>query len=224
MTAKRTYGGGCAVAAALDLVGERWALLVVRELLLGPKRFSDLQAGLNGASPNVLSQRLRELEASGVVQRRRLGPPTSSWVYELTEWGLDLEPVLVYLGRWGRRSPFRDRNAPTSVDSLVLALRAHFDPEASRHLSGDYALRIDDDTFVVRVDDGRLEMFRGEVATAQGSLETDIRTFSAFLTEAIRLDEAVADGSARVTGDVEALERLLGFAPVSDEPPAMAAQ
>src|SRR5215204_4140654 len=90
MATMRTYDDGCAAAHALDLIGERWALLVVRELLLGPKRFTDLRAGLPNASPNVLAQRLRELEAAGIVRRRKLPPPAASRVYELTEWGQDL--------------------------------------------------------------------------------------------------------------------------------------
>ena len=95
----RTYDDACAAAHALDLIGERWALLVVRELLLGPKRFTDLRAGLPGVSPNVLAQRLRELERAGVVRRRKLPPPAASRVYELTDWGKELEPVIVRLGR-----------------------------------------------------------------------------------------------------------------------------
>src|SRR5207248_7286064 len=103
MATTRTYGDGCAIARALDLVGERWALLVVRELLLGPKRFTDLRSGLPNASPNVLSERLRELEEAGVLRRRKLPPPAAAWVYELTAWGRDLEPVVTALGRWGSR-------------------------------------------------------------------------------------------------------------------------
>src|SRR3977135_907512 len=101
MTTTRTYGDQRGVARALDVVGERWALLVVRELLLGPKRFTDLRTGLPHLSADVLSQRLRELERAGVVRRRKLPPPAGSRVYELTEWGRDLEPVVLDLGRWG---------------------------------------------------------------------------------------------------------------------------
>src|SRR5436189_5833106 len=107
MGVKRTYGESCAASHALDLVGERWALLIVRELLLGPKRFTDLRAGLPAISPNVLTQRLEELERAGVLRRRKLLPPAGAWVYELTEWGLDLEPVIIALGRWGARSPYQ---------------------------------------------------------------------------------------------------------------------
>src|SRR5882724_9674006 len=101
MAGKRSYGDPCGIARALDLVGERWALLVVRELVLGPKRFTDLRAGLPNLSPDVLAQRLRELERAGVALRRKLPPPAGSWVYELTDWGRELEPVVLALGRWG---------------------------------------------------------------------------------------------------------------------------
>src|ERR1700682_5998806 len=126
MVGKRRYDEGCAVAHALDLIGERWALLIVRELLLGPKRFTDLRAGMPGASADVLAQRLRDLSESGVVRRKKLPPPAGSEVYEITEWGADLEPVITHLGRWGSRSATFDPAADSSVDSLVLSLRALF--------------------------------------------------------------------------------------------------
>src|SRR3954453_5510820 len=105
MSSRRKYDQGCGSARALELVGDRWALLVVRELLLGPKRFTDLRDGLPGIGPNVLSQRLKELEEIGVLRREQLPPPAASTVYELTEWGHELEEILVRLGRWGARSP-----------------------------------------------------------------------------------------------------------------------
>ena len=129
MATTRTYDDGCAAAHALDLVGERWALLVVRELLLGPKRFTDLRSGLPHASPNVLAQRLRDLEAAGVVRRGKLPPPAASRIYELTEWGRDLEPVIIALGRWGVRSPSKPPDAELGVDSLILSFRTMFDPD-----------------------------------------------------------------------------------------------
>src|SRR2546430_1285561 len=118
----RSYQDGCAAAHGLDLVGERWALLVVRELILGPKRFTDLRAGLPGVSANVLTQRLAELEESGIVQRRKLPPPAAAWIYELTPWGLELEPVIMALGLWASRSPGRARGLPMGCDSAVLSL------------------------------------------------------------------------------------------------------
>src|ERR687889_2611556 len=160
-TRRRTYDDACAAAHALDLVGERWALLVVRELVLGPKRFTDLRAGLPNVSPNVLAQRLRELEAAGVVRRRKLPPPAASRVYELTPWGEELEPVIIRLGRWGARSPLRPRDAELGVDSLVLSLRTMFDPVAAEGLEASYELRLGEDTFRAVVTDGRFEVDRG---------------------------------------------------------------
>ena len=122
----RTYNDRCGVARALDVIGERWALLVVRELLLGPKRFTDLQRGLGAVSQNVLSQRLQALERAGVVRRRRLGPPAAAWAYELTERGEALDAVLMALGQWGRHVPVR-ATTTMSVDAFVLALRTTFE-------------------------------------------------------------------------------------------------
>src|SRR5205085_6969353 len=158
MGVKRTYGEGCAAAHALDLVGERWALLVVRELLLGPKRFTDLRAGIRHASPNVLSQRLRDLDEIGVVRRRTLPPPAASRVYELTEWGMELEPVILALGRFGVRSPQMPRGAGMSASSAILALRTMFDPAAAGDFRGRFELHLGDESFGANVGDGRIEL------------------------------------------------------------------
>src|SRR3954465_10608233 len=122
MAAKRTYGDRCGIARALDAVGERWALLVVRELLLGPKRFTDLRTGLPHVGPDVLAQRLKELEAAGIVARRTLPPPAASKVYELTPRGAELEPVVLALGRWGSVAPGPE-DAAIGVDAFVIALK-----------------------------------------------------------------------------------------------------
>src|SRR6202012_4603508 len=123
---KRTYGDSCGIARALDIVGERWALLVVRELLLGPKRFTDLRAGLPRVGPDMLAARLRELEDAGVVARGELPPPAASKIYELTEWGAELAPVLLALGRWGSRAPLGEQPPPLGVDAAVIALETTF--------------------------------------------------------------------------------------------------
>src|SRR5919206_4688904 len=124
MAGKRAYNDRCGIARGLDLVGERWALLVVRELLLGPKRFSDLRAGLRSIGPDVLAQRLRDLEGAGILRRAKLPPPAGAQVYELTEWGQELEPVILALGRWASASPSFPRGAPMGPDALVLALKS----------------------------------------------------------------------------------------------------
>jgi DNA-binding HxlR family transcriptional regulator len=216
----RTYGDACAAAHALDLVGERWALLVVRELLLGPKRFTDLRTGLPQASPNVLSQRLRELEERGIVRRRKLGPPARAWVYELTAWGRELEAVVVQLGRWGSRSPFLTCDAEVGADAVILALRTQFDPDAAGDLSASYQLRLGDDSFSVRVGDGRLEAARGEPPRPDAAIHGAPRTFITLLAGRESLDELLRTGQLEVTGDRDRVERLL--AAVSAPRPAPA--
>jgi DNA-binding HxlR family transcriptional regulator len=210
---KRSYGEACAAAHALDLIGERWALLVVRELILGPKRFGDLRAGLLHASTNVVAQRLRELEQSGVVRRRRLPPPASAWVYELTEWGQELEPVLQQLGRWGARSPLRSADADMGVDATVLGLRTVFSPEAADGLELTLALHVGDDRFRVVIAEGGMELERGEVHAPDATLTCDARTLGALTFTGLPLDDALADG-ARIDGDRTAVERFIGLFPL----------
>lgn len=213
MTSTRTYGEACASAHALDLIGERWALLVVRELLFGPKRFSDLRAGLPAIGPNRLAQRLRELERHEVVRRRKLAPPAGSWVYELTDWGRELEPILIQLGQWGRRSPFRDLTAHISADSLMLAVRGDFHPQPGDYFHATYTLRFNEDHFTVRVADTRIEVTRGHTDNPDVTIDTDIKTFVALLTRTRTPHEAIREGRLAVSGDTTALDRLLNALP-----------
>jgi DNA-binding HxlR family transcriptional regulator/putative sterol carrier protein len=210
MATPRTYGEHCAAARALDVVGERWALLVVRELLLGPKRFTDLQAGLPKAKPSVLSQRLHELENAGVVRRRKLGPPARAWVYELTDDGQDLEPILIALGHWGRRVPSRP-GAVHGSDSLVMALKSRFDPRAARGLSGSYELRLGDDRFQIEVGKGRIAARRGELEAPDAVIETDPETLGAVLLDSRQLERALDSGDVRIQGDRERGARFLAL-------------
>ena len=218
-TKKRRYDDGCAAAHALDLVGERWALLVVRELLLGPKRFTDLKAGLPGASPNVLAQRLRELEGAGILRRRKLPPPAASRVYELTPWGEELEPVIVGLGRWGARSPSKPWDAPLGVDSFVLSLRTMFDGRAAEGLRAVYELRFGEDRFRALVDGGRFEISRGTAGRPDVVVETDSDTFAELVYAGRPLAEALEAGDLRVEGDGTLLERFLGLFPLPEPAP-----
>jgi DNA-binding HxlR family transcriptional regulator len=215
---KRTYGDGCSSAHALDLVGERWALLIVRDLLFGPKRFTDLQAGLPHGSPNVLTQRLRDLEAAGVVRRRRLPPPVSAYVYELTEWGAGLEPVLMGLQRWGARSPLYAAHAPVGCDSAMLALKNSFDAEAA---SGEHLLvevRFATDTFRLTVDDGEIGIGRHTAERPDLVVETDPPTLEQLAFAGLPVAVAEQTGALKLTGERAVLERLLGlFTTESDD-------
>jgi DNA-binding HxlR family transcriptional regulator len=198
---KRKYDDGCAVAQALDVIGERWALLVVRDLLLGPKRFTDLLAGLPGASSDVLTQRLRELVDVGVVLRRRLGPPAGSWVYELTPWGAGLEEIVVGLARWAHESPRMRYDLPLGTDSLMLSIKTLFDGHAAADLQAKIALNLDDERFWIRIADGNLTMARGEIERPDVTLDTDTATLLSLMQTNRSIDDALAAGQLRLTGD-----------------------
>jgi DNA-binding HxlR family transcriptional regulator len=216
MPTKRTYADGCAAAHALDLIGERWALLIVRELLLGPKRFTDLRRGLPTAAPNVAAQRLRDLEAAGVLRRRTLPPPAASKVYELTGWGLELEPVVRALGKWGSRSPRMQHDAPLSVDSLVLAMRTLFEPAKAAGFTATFALRIDDDEFRASVGDGHFHIERRSTGPADVTVIADGTALNEVIWSDRDLDETMRDGLIRVEGDLAAVRRLIDVFPLPE--------
>ena len=216
MAATRTYGDGCAIAHGLDLVGERWSLLVVRELLLGPKRFTDLRRGLPNASPNVISGRLRELEAAGVVTREKLPPPAGSRVYALTDWGRELEAVVIALGRWGARSPAPPSGAPIGADSLALALRDRLTPGRRR---AEYELRLGDDRYRLRLAGGAVELERGSAETPDATISADPTALAAVLWGDRSLADAERAGDVTVTGDRGAVEALVRATPAVVGPP-----
>lgn len=188
----RSYGDPCGIARALDLVGERWSLLVVRELFFGPKRFTDLRAGLPGASPNVLAQRLRELEGGGVVRRCDGGPAA----YELTEWGHELRPLLVGLGRWGARSKARPGGA-LSVDALLVALESSFVPAKAAGLRATYELRLGGRSFGAFVESDAIEITRGAPRKPDAVIGADAATLRAVVFG----DRALGEADVTVEGD-----------------------
>jgi DNA-binding HxlR family transcriptional regulator len=204
----RSYGDVCGIARALDVVGERWALLVVRELLLGPQRFSDLRRALPNAASNVIADRLRELASRGVVSRRTLPPPAASSVYELTTWGRDLEPIVLALGDWGLRVPFPPSPTTLSATSVLLFLRNCIrpGPEADPMVC---RLDLNDRPWTVKIEDGRLHVEAGEPTASDVSLRTDPETLNALLEDPSQLEAAVSGGSATVAGNWSALHWLL---------------
>jgi DNA-binding HxlR family transcriptional regulator len=210
----RTYGDPCGIARALDVVGERWALLVVRELLLGPKRFTDLRAGLPNLSPDVLSQRLRELEANGVVRRATLPPPAGSKVYELTERGRELEPVVLALGRWGSSAAFPPDANEIGVDSTILGLKTMLDPEAAEGVDLEVELRLREQPFRVRVHGGDIEIARGKAEDPDAVLTASPGTLAALLWQGLHVRQAERSGSTEVQGNRRALARFLRLFPI----------
>lgn len=213
MATTRTYSDACALARALDVVGERWALLIVRELLFGPQRFSDLRVALPNASSNLIADRLRELEGRSVIRHRKLPPPAGSSVYELTDWGRRLEPILLALGQWGASVPLPPE-ATLSASSVMLFLRGavHPQPETS---STVYSLQLDDRMWTVRTVDGEIDVQYGEPADADVVLRTDPQMLTALLTEPHTLDAALSEATVVVEGDLSALRDLLQAATIS---------
>lgn len=207
----RTYGDPCGIARALDLVGERWALLVVRELLLGPKRFTDLRAGLPHVGPDMLAQRLRELKQSGVVQRAKLPPPAGARVYELTDRGRRLEPVVLALGRWGSQAPFPPERGSLGVDSMVLALKTVFDPGRAQAMRGQtFELRLGDSAFALRVDEATLQAARGPATDPVATIATE----PGVLQDVLWHDRAMHPGELDIDGDRRAGEQFLTLFPI----------
>jgi DNA-binding HxlR family transcriptional regulator len=198
------------MAHALNLVGERWALLVVRELMLGPKRFTDLRSGLPGISPNILTQRLRELGYAGIVRHSKLPPPASHQIYELTERGQELETVVDALGRWGLRS-LALAPAPRSKDSQVLFLRILFDPVAAGDFAANLALWLGGECFRVEIADGRISLTRDRPDHADATIETTIPVLHALLRGTRTVSELTGSGKLRVQGDHELVARLPGL-------------
>jgi DNA-binding HxlR family transcriptional regulator len=214
MATKRTYGDRCGIARALDLVGERWALLVVRELLLGPKRFTDLRTGLPHVSPDVLAQRLRELGESGIVRRGKLPPPAGSRIYELTERGRELEPVVLALGRFGSVAPFPPGDAQIGVDALAIALKTLFAPSATDGLPATYELRLGEDRFRAEIAGGRFAIARGSAEAPGATIESDPGTLATVLWHGRKLADARRSGGIAISGSAEAAKRFLASFPL----------
>src|SRR5215208_4518957 len=157
---KRRYDDACGLAHALELLGERWAMLVMRELAYGPRRFSELKSDLQGISANVLTQRLTELEARGLVRKTRLPPPASVQVYEATEWGLEAIPVIASFGRWAARSPLHDPALPMSHVSLIMSLQTLLSPVLAKGIRARIGFRLGEASYVATLRDGRLDVER----------------------------------------------------------------
>lgn len=159
---KRRYDDACGLALALELIGERWALLVMRELMFGPRRFSELRADLTGISANVLTQRLTELERRGLVRKTKLPPPASVQVYEATEWGLEAAPVIRSLGKWAVRSHDHDPGLPVSHVSIMMSMQTMFDGRRADDLKARIGFRFGETSYVADIANGEIDIRRGE--------------------------------------------------------------
>jgi len=205
---KRRYDDACGIALALELIGERWAPLVLRELMFGPRRFSELRADLPGISANVLTQRLGELEERGLVRRVQLPPPASVQVYEATEWGLEAAPVIRALGRWAVRSPRHDPGLYVSAVSIMMSMQTMFSAERAGDLKARIGFRFGDVTFVVDVRDGALDARRGDPADADVTFTAQPGEIAGVLYGGAPLE------SVEVKGDIGLAKRFITLFPL----------
>ncbi len=206
---KRSYGQYCGFARTLEMVGERWALLIIRDLLVGPKRFSEIQRGLPGIPTNILTARLNELEESGLVRRRARARPAKGVAYELTETGAALEEAVLALGRWGARHLGEPRPEETiTEDSIAMALRTTFRPEAAGKAKLSYLLRLGEIKVHADIRNGAIVVGRGPVAKPDLVIETG-PALRALMAGEISTGEALKKRLVRITGDPKLLDRFV---------------
>ena len=207
----KSYNQYCGLAYALDIVGERWTILIIRELMAGPRRFTDIVDGLPGISTNLLSERLKSLEQQGMLNRRLLPPPAGSTVYELTALGQALETTLLELGKWGSQfvPPSAEGASLLNVGSYALTLKTFFRPEQAQGVDEIYELRIDNEVLQVQIKAGEIHVQQGQALPADVVFCTDIPTYLGLLTRQIQPDEAISGGLIQIKGDPCALKRFL---------------
>jgi DNA-binding HxlR family transcriptional regulator len=215
---KRWYDDACGTALGLELVGERWSLLIVRELMFGGRRFSELRGSLSGISANILTMRLERLERFGIVQRRILSPPASVQIYELTRWGYEAEVILRELGRWATRSPLHDPTLPLSAASLLISFRTMYSAKRAQGEAATVGFRFGADGFVV---DFGLEGVRPRRADPSGCALTVTANNPMSLASLVYGGRAVADAVRKreltLTGDRQLFERLVTWFPLPEK-------
>jgi DNA-binding HxlR family transcriptional regulator len=205
---KRRFDDACGLAHAMELLGERWAMLVLRELAYGPRRFSDLKADLQGISANVLTQRLTELEARGLVRKTKLPPPAAVQVYEATEWGLEVVPLIANLGKWAARSPLHNPQLRMSHVSVVMSLQTLISPERAKGLDARICFRFGDASYVTTVHDGVLDVERCEAG------DCDVTFIGAPSEVAAVIHGGAPFETIRVEGDMELAKRFRTLFPL----------
>jgi DNA-binding HxlR family transcriptional regulator len=210
---QRSYNQYCATARTLDIVGERWTLLLIRELLTGPKRFGDLQSSLRGLGTGLLAVRMKHLEREGLVRKVTLPPPARTPAYALTEAGADLGTVVLALARWGMKWAMGERRQGEAFHAgwVLLGLKARFDPEAAAGLRAVYEFRVDEEIFHVRIDDKTIETVNGPAQRPDVIVEADAGVFLEVAAGRLSLAEAIK--GAATSGDRRLMRRLLTLFP-----------
>ncbi|MEV6426350.1 winged helix-turn-helix transcriptional regulator [Nocardia sp. NPDC051463] len=207
---QRTYNQYCATARTLDLVGERWTLLLIRELLTGPKRFGDLQKCLRGMGTGLLASRMKYLEREGLAEKVMLPAPARTPAYALTDAGRELGPAVLELARWGMKWAMGERRDSETFHPgwAVLGLEACFDAEAAAAVRAVYEFRVGDEVFHVRVDDGTIEALHGPAQHPDVVIEADYEVFAELADGRLSLADAIKNEAVSTSGDQQALRRL----------------
>lgn len=198
---KRWYDDACGTAFALEMIGERWAILIIRELMFGPRRFSELRQDLPGISANILTQRLEGLEANGIVQRRKLAPPASAQVYELTQWGYEAEPLVQMLGRWATRHPGHDPSLPLSPASLMMSFKTMIAAARAGDMDARIGFRMGENNFVAHVHDGRIDVTRGEPDGTDVTFTAEPTVIAGAVYGGVPLAALQGSGALQIEGD-----------------------
>ena len=202
------------MAHGLDLIGERWALLVMRELMLGPKRFSDIRADLPGISANTLTQRLEGLERSGIVAREPLPPPASGQVYGLTEWGYQSKPIMGALARWAARSPGHEIGQNFSPVALILSFQALGQPGLPRDIAASFGFRFGRESYVVRIEGGAIDAERGPAEGADVVFIGTPRAVASAVHGRVPIATLEGEGELTLEGDRKLAERFVSLFPL----------
>ena len=207
------YQDACGTAFAMELVGERWSMPIVRELMLGGRRFSDLRASLPGISAKVLTERLAGLEQAGVLVKRKLPPPAATQIYELTEWGYHAEPAIQELGRWAARSLEHNPQLPLSPVSFMLSLRTMIDHEAAREFDATVGFTVSGESFLAELSGGTMPVSRAEPGTpAQAWLSAEVALpLLRVIYGKQPLSDALREGGVSLSGDQALAERFLAL-------------
>lgn len=216
---RRRYDDACAATHGMDIIGERWAVPVMRELMLGPRRFGELKASIHGISANVLTQRLEGLEAAGILERHRLPPPASVQVYELTPWGYEAGPVFQAMGRWAVKSPAHDPTRPFSAVSLMLSFRTMIDAERARNLDARIGFRIGEQSFVLALDGGRADLARGDTEGTDLVFTGTAAAIGAATYGGVPLEELEGSGELRIDGDRSLARQFTTLFPLPSKAP-----
>jgi DNA-binding HxlR family transcriptional regulator len=214
---RRWYDDACGTALALELVGERWSLLILREMMFGGRRFSELRAGMPGISANVLTERLESLERTGIVQRRKLPPPASVQLYELTPWGYEAEVILQDLGRWATRSPLHDPTLPLSAASIMMSFRTMFSQE---RVAGEVAIvgfRFADEGFLVEIGSSGLQVQRAEPHGSTVIATTNPMSLASLVYGGRPIADAENKSELTLAGDRTLFERFVTWFPLPEK-------